>query len=253
MLFLTLNCTSKGDRRFHPGVLKIKIMGETDTIDNFFNKSLRNSLGEPCGFDGADHFTFGGCDFPLELCESFYLSLWLQRLAGDKFLQDELKKYGDFFDGRDDGVNSHARAFRLYCQGGLEFLKAASSKFLSAYGKARKNAETEQERGEGELPPAQFPDFSYVVQRAQEYASVILGREGHDKGMCSKFVLKDFGFPNSKDISVYDREKLHNIIGAMVGAYYDLACGNVNNGYITSCINECSGTFREIKASYKTE
>ena len=77
MLNMVLNCTSKGDRRFHPGALKITIGGRTDTIDGFFNSSLRNRLGEECGFSDADHFSFGGCDFPLELCESFYLSLWL--------------------------------------------------------------------------------------------------------------------------------------------------------------------------------
>lgn len=249
MLKMVLDCTSKGDRRFHPGVLTVTINGKTDTIDNFFNHSLRNKLGEPCGFDTADHFLFGGCDFPLTLCQSFYMSLWLQRIMVDRFLQSELVKYNDFFDGRNDGVNSQARAFRCFQQGGIKLLKYESSNFLTAYGRAVKKEQVEESSEERVVIHSHFPTYDEVIDIAKGRAKRLVEKE-QPRDVCVKFVLKDFGFSNSKEVNVFDREKLHNIIGGVVSGYYDLYSKNVNEGYISMLVTNSRESYDEIKQRY---
>lgn len=245
--------TSKGDTRFHPGKLKIKIMGREDTIDNFFMSALRNKAGEPCGFEGADHFNFCDCDFPLKYIESFYISLWLQRLASDKFITSEIVKYDGFYDGKEGSVNSHAKIFDMYKKGGIKGLNDACEDFLQAYGKARA-CTVPNKAGDEEKHDVQvvFPNWTDVYEKAVRAGHIIFQKE-MARETCADFKLANFGFADSRKIDVYDRERLHNIIGAIVFATYDKDCGNATEGYVNQKIGDGLVEYKAMSERYSYE
>lgn len=252
MIFLTLDCSRKGDLRFHPSVVRVTIAGKEDTIDNIFNGALRDKLGNPCGYEEADHFFLGGTDFPVELCEEFYLSLWLQRIKVDKFMQKELNKYDKFFDGRGESVYSHARAFRCYRQGGIPFLKGRCSRFLSAYGKMKKKAGEEDNRiNEPVVLPVRIslPTWQNICTTALAEANVVFDKDG-GRESCYSVSLKDFGFSNLSKITMYDTEKLQHIISEIVLAYYDKKCGDVTDGYVKQKVLEGKDEYEVILKHY---
>lgn len=254
MINIILDCSSKGDRRYYPGDITVSIQGKTDTIDGFFNGSLRNRLGEVCSFSEADHLEFNGVHFPLEFAEEFYISLWLQRIRTDRFLQTTLLKYDDFHDGRKDGVNSHARVFRIYKQGGKKFLRAKCSRFLAAYGKKGSGfGDSTIENIEPQSSIKQsgnifvFPEWEDICDTARYGADIAFEKEV-GRGGCKAFRIKVF--QNAKLVEVYDLERIRNMIENLVFAYYDHRCGNVTDGYVRQYEAELGDEYRKIAERY---
>ena len=112
----TLECSSRGDKRFSAKYAKVSVFGVVDTIENHYQKSKRDMYGEHVK-KGApvDHFILDRMVYPASMLSAFYRLLWIKYLDKNPDLVEYAKQFDDFTDMfRGKSVNCQADVIRDY-------------------------------------------------------------------------------------------------------------------------------------------
>jgi len=117
----TLECSSRGDKRFSAFYARVKVYGKVDSIENHYQLAKRfgNGPAPKTWRDGKGkkptHFELNGKKFPLEKGLDFYNWLWAGYLNNNPELVVYLNKfdaYNDMF-AKPGNVNQ-ADAIKTY-------------------------------------------------------------------------------------------------------------------------------------------
>jgi len=99
----TLECSSKGDKRFSAFYAKIKIFGKYDSIENHYQLSKR--IGEFIPTTWRDvkgkkptHLHIGGFDYDIKYTQAWYDLLWVKYLDNNPDLVNYAKTFDKFTD-----------------------------------------------------------------------------------------------------------------------------------------------------------
>ena len=109
----TLECSSKGDKRFSAFYAKVTLPNNLiDSIENIYQLSKRfpNQLNiKEAKGKTPQFFTFLGVNYPVNLLTSFYEFLWLLYFIQHEYFVDYIKQYKNFTDMfRGKSVNCQA-------------------------------------------------------------------------------------------------------------------------------------------------
>lgn len=100
--------------------------GEEKSIKDHYLCARRNSQGDIAQKENFKYLEVKGKKFPVEEGGNFYELLWYQYLRQNQDIVQEIMKYDDFWDEKDNGenvMNSAARVFRLVKKYGMNGLK----------------------------------------------------------------------------------------------------------------------------------
>lgn len=234
---MTLDCTAKGDVRFHPDVAKVSMYGVNDTIGNHFRNAKRDKEGNITDDrEMVAYLDVNGVRVPNELAEQYYVCLWYQCLLATPFFQTQLVKYDEFYDGKRDGaINSQAKVFRMYRQGGFKALKTFCADFLSCIKNpstqdvVREREQLEQTKArEDSVSNLVFPNFEDINRYANSVGKKIV-TDGGLKDACGDFEnILNYKF-HVKDVAV--DEKIKGWVERLVEVYFDYYNKNVTDTY----------------------
>ena len=129
----TLECHSKGDKRFSALYAKVHVEETFDTIENIYQKSKKNYDGsEVKKGERFDYFEFLGKKFPKEFISNLYDLLWLKYFKENKDLLEyacTFDRYVDIFAGK--SVNNQADSIRRICKLGYKRVLNSCADFSS--------------------------------------------------------------------------------------------------------------------------
>jgi len=122
----TLECSSRGDKRFSALYANVEMFGIKDTIENHYQKSKRNAAGglvkkgQP-----VDHMVLDGHKFPASMLTSWYRLLWIQYLDNNPELVTfarQFDKFTDMFRGKHT-INCQADVIAGYIADNQELMQ----------------------------------------------------------------------------------------------------------------------------------
>ena len=125
---LILNCSSAGDKRFSALYARVRLWGETKTIEEWYQTSKVFIFPEGREYQASTwregkgkkpvKIRIGGKELPVELLSEFYYALWYIYLKQNSYLVKYLKEFEDFVDPfARPGCNSQAEAIRRFLEG----------------------------------------------------------------------------------------------------------------------------------------
>lgn len=238
MHVMTLNCTQNGDVRFHPDYAKVTLYGVTDTVNHHFGKALRDRNGDVAKtLKDVKCLIVNNVRIPVSMAEQFYFCIWYQKILSDSFTRTELSKYDDFFDGKqEEHINSQAKVFRMYKNGGTGALKSFCNDFLQLLkeGKSVEDNAVEQPIASEQT---RCPEFSALAHFCSVFAKELVGREAEREDVSQISERKGYPAKNCGDVILEQRIK--GLAEQLCGAYYDAYAGNSTTGFTTTVINNC--------------
>lgn len=120
----TLECSSKGDKRFSAFYAKVRVFGVYDSIENHYQKCKRDNNGKSVRKgQRVDHMSIwnGKANYLIksEFLTAYYKLLWCSYLDHNPELVEYAKQfddYNDMFKGR--AINCQADVIRQYIKQG---------------------------------------------------------------------------------------------------------------------------------------
>lgn len=127
----SLECSTRGDKRFSALCAKVNIQGKVQTIEEFYQLSKRfNDIAPRTWRDAKGkkptHINILGKDFPVNALTDWYEYLWIEYFKQNPTLLDVIKEYDvftDMFAGR-NSINSQANVISYIRHHGLDSLLA---------------------------------------------------------------------------------------------------------------------------------
>jgi hypothetical protein len=121
----TLECSSKGDKRFSAFYAKVFAFGKWDSIENHYQLCKRFGDFVPQTWRDAKgkkptHININGKDYDVKYLSMFYKLLWISYLDNNKELVEYAKQFDNFHDmfkGKNT-VNCQADVIRQYIKEG---------------------------------------------------------------------------------------------------------------------------------------
>ena len=249
---MTLDCTAKGDVRFHPDVAKVSMYGVNDTIGNHFRNSKRDKEGNVTDDSQmVAYLDVNGVRVPNELAEQYYVCLWYQCIMSTPFIQTQLAKYDDYYDGKRDGaINSQAKVFRMYKQGGFNALKSFCSDFLACI-KNPSTKDAEREKAQLEQTAAKenvvnnlvFPSFDDINLYANSVGKKVVADGGTKDDCCNYENILKYKF-HVRDVAV--DEKIKGFIERLIDVYYDYYNKNLTETYAQRKMHEVRNQYQSF-------
>lgn len=249
---MTLNCTKNGDVRFHPDVAKVTVFGKNDTIGNHFRNAKRDKEGNVTEENNqVAYLDVNGIRVPRELAEQFYVCLWFQCISSNEFLKTNISKYDDYFDGKSEGaINSQAKVFAMYKNGGTKALKEYCSEFLKILkNPTRKDMERESEElaktseKEDAVADIVFPKFEDINKYANSVGKKV-ANDGGQKRDCNNYEsILPYGF-HVKDMLM--DEKIRGYVENLISIYYDYYMKNLTDTYAQRMMHDTKNQYQSF-------
>ena len=124
----SLECSSRGDKRFSAMYAKVEAFGVSDTIENHYQKSKRNAAGGSVRKgQPVDHMVLNGSKFSASMLTDWYRLLWIKYLDGNSALVEYARQFDEFTDmfrGKNT-VNCQADVIRDYIADREQLLRSA--------------------------------------------------------------------------------------------------------------------------------
>jgi hypothetical protein len=125
----TLECSSKGDKRFSALYAKVSAFGLMDTIENHYQKSKRNANGATVKKgQPVDHMVLNCHKFSASMLTSWYRLLWVKYLDGNPELVEyarQFDEFSDMFRGKST-INCQADVIRDYIADREQLVRSAT-------------------------------------------------------------------------------------------------------------------------------
>jgi O-acetyl-ADP-ribose deacetylase (regulator of RNase III) len=137
----TLECSSKGDKRFSAFFAKVEVYGKFDSIENHYQLSKR-FIGEngevivPKSWKEVkgktpDFFEVKGIRFPIEYLSQYYKLLWVKYLDNSPSLVKYAAQFDEFTDMfRGNSINCQADVIKQYVKEGRESILKECQPFI---------------------------------------------------------------------------------------------------------------------------
>jgi hypothetical protein len=122
----TLECSSKGDKRFSAFYAKVKAFGKYGSIENHYQLAKRFGNEKPATWRDskgkeATHIELDGREYELRFLTQWYKLLWLKYLDLNPSLVEHARhfdRFNDIFKGK--SVNCQADVIEQYVKRGRE-------------------------------------------------------------------------------------------------------------------------------------
>ena len=122
----TLECSSRGDKRFSAFYAKIKFYGSYDSIENHYQNVKRDAAGRKVGKgQPVDHIHIYGRMLDVKYLTPLYTMMWIKYLDEHPELVEYAQDFDEFTDMfRGKCVNCQADVIRKYVKDGRRSLMA---------------------------------------------------------------------------------------------------------------------------------
>ena len=124
----SLECSSKGDKRFSAMYAKVEAFGVIDTIEHHYQKSKRDASGQPVKKgQPVDHMVLNRRKYPAEMLTDWYRLLWVKYLDQNPELVEYARQFEEFTDmfRTKNTINCQADVIRDYVLNREQLIRSA--------------------------------------------------------------------------------------------------------------------------------
>lgn len=212
-----LNCSKNGELYSHPCVYVTELFGQKNSVEGIFKSVRMDEKGQIAkSLNETRYLRIKNRQLPRELLESFYYAIWYQAFCRDKNLVKYILQYDSYEDGKSEKcMNSQAKVFRIFKEGGKPALKEHSDAFAQALASA----------------PIDFYPIQTTANRIAKQSVVDAAGKESAKEKC---------------INVLHQSNIYNAdtyVSKLCDAYYDFYSGKVDQ-------NQVKQTREKIKNEY---